>query len=178
MNALATLYSPSLDPIGPESLTALVIASAFAAATAKLIPSQNVRLTAMRVGPIVLLVMSLFEEGSVTSRLLGAYRNYPGASDYIAGYVCYTFGYVLGLNLLTEGGNQDGLLGLILSALHGGSVVASGARPLEMHSLEYAYEWIAFLVFVICWCGGVMVWQSRRNGLPLSRGTPASASSR
>ena len=160
---LATLYSPSLDPVGPESLTALGVASAFAVATAKFVPSQTVRLAAMRTGPIVLLGMSLFEEGSVMSRMLGAVRSFPGASDFVAGYICYTFGFVLGLNLLKEGGSKDRLLGLVLSGLHGGMVVASGARLLEMHSLGYAYEWIATLLFAVCWCGGMVVWQAKRS---------------
>lgn len=125
----------------------------------------------MRVGPQALMVMSLFEEGSVTSSLLQTGRIFPGASDYVAGYICYAFGFVLGLNLLEEGERQDRILGLCLSALHGGLVVASGARLLEMHSLGYAYEWIAFLVFVICWCGGVIFWQSGRTSLPLSAKT-------
>lgn len=130
----------------------------------------------MRIGPLVLLVMSLFEEGSVTFSLWPVSRVLPSASDYVAGHVCYAFGFVISVGLLKKGDNGDKLLGMVLSGLHGGLVLGSAARLRANFSEGHDYAWIATLAFAACWCIGVVLYRTSQEGVPHTTGkVPISA---
>jgi hypothetical protein len=105
--------------------------------------------------------MSLFAVGSVTFSLWPVSRVFPNASDYVAGYICYVFGFMFGFNLMRADTYENRLIGLILSALHGGLVVGSAANVWAMYSSGADYSWLATLLFAGSWCAGVVVWQSR-----------------
>lgn len=116
--------------------------------------------------------MSLFEEGSVTFSLWPVSRVFPSASDYVAGYICYGFGFVFGLHLLRTEDYEDKWLGLILSALHGGLLVGSAARLWSMISTEQDYSWLATMVFAGSWCAGVTIWRLKSRASPATNVSP------
>lgn len=93
-------------------------------------------------------------------------RIFPNAHDYVAGYVCYAFGFGISVGLLRREDSGDRSLGLILSGLHGGLVLGSAARLRAINSGGYDYAWIATLVFAACWCIGVVLYRPSQDGVP------------
>lgn len=160
MNLLATLHSPSLSLVGPESMTALAVASLFASAATSLNPSELGRLVALRWGAIILLGLSFFEEGSVTFSIWPMQRVFPSASDYLAGYICYSFGLAIGFNLLKRQNRRDRFVGLLLTMAHFGLLAGSGARLWAMNFSGYDHAGPATLLAAIGWCAGAVLWDS------------------
>jgi hypothetical protein len=93
MGTLATLYWPSLNPVGPRSIFAALVVLVLWGGTSEFFgPRLTIRRVLVASAPLILFALLGFTEGSIVFRDWHGGRSFPAADDYTAGIVYLAFG--------------------------------------------------------------------------------------
>lgn len=167
---LATLYFPSLNPIGPPSIFAAGLVMSFAAATSSkshLSPRYRGILTAS--APFVLFFLSAITAGEVwLSR-----RSIPDADDYTAVVIYYVFGFMFAMNCFRFLLLRYRLIGWVFTIFFGSSTAILAASLLNwLRFMSARRSWREYLefgaaaIFIVAWVPIALVLDRRaRAGL-------------
>ncbi|MHC4476766.1 MAG: hypothetical protein ACYTEL_14045 [Planctomycetota bacterium] len=101
MGTLATLYWPSLNPVGPPSIFAVLVVLVLWGGTSEFFgPRLAVRKVLIAGAPLLLLILLALTEGSVVFYDWHYGRSFPDAADYTAGIIYLAFGFGIALQNL------------------------------------------------------------------------------
>jgi len=142
MGALATFWWPSLDPIGPASVLAVLIGASLIAIVWGLGKScPQFSRTLEWIAPFFFLALSAVKEGSPVLHAWWRGWARPDAPDFVAGVIYLALGFGFALANLRQASLLQRLNGIALTFVFGSFVVGEAASRLTGLLIERPQLW-------------------------------------